>query len=90
VRTPVLQQIVRWAQDLDKSGMLSDTRVFCYSEIGHSNLHDHDRIPFFLTGGGLGNGRSLDYRGTNTTKDPKGSRSATRSSWSRSPAGWVT
>jgi hypothetical protein len=72
VRAPVLKQVVRWAQELDKDGLLQDTVVFCYSEIGHSNLHDHDRIPFFLIGGGLGNGRALDYRGTNTAKNPRG------------------
>ena len=34
------------------------------TELGDSNNHDHRRMPFFLAGGGVGDGRFLDYRGT--------------------------
>lgn len=54
----------------DEGGTLLDnTLVLLCSELGDSNLHDHDRVPFVLAGragGGLRSGRFLDYRGKNT------------------------
>jgi hypothetical protein len=57
----------------DEGGtLLSNTLVLLCSELGDSNLHDHDRVPFVLAGGtnlGLRNGRYLDYRGKNKGKN---------------------
>ncbi|MGF1509761.1 MAG: DUF1552 domain-containing protein [Myxococcota bacterium] len=72
VRRPVMSQIASWIQELERDGMLDRTLVLGYSELGHSNAHDNDRMPFFLAGGGLGNGRALDYRGTNRVRNAAG------------------
>ena len=57
----------------DEGGtLLSNTLVLLCSELGDSNLHDHDRVPFVLAGGtnlGLRTGRYLDYRGKNKGKN---------------------
>ena len=57
----------------DEGGsLLSNTVVMLCSELGDSNLHDHDRVPFVLAGkagGALRTGRFLDYRGKNKGKN---------------------
>jgi Protein of unknown function (DUF1552) len=48
--------------------LLDHTLVVLVSELGDSNRHDHQRVPFVLAGragGALKTGRLLDYRGTN-------------------------
>ena len=52
--------------------LLDNTLVMLCSELGDSNLHDHDRVPFVLAGragNALETGRFLDYRGTNGGKN---------------------
>ncbi len=54
-------------QDGDGS-LLDNTLVMVCSELGDSNRHDHDRVPFLLAGkagGVLKPGRFLDFRGSN-------------------------
>ena len=57
----------------DEGGsLLSNTLVLLCSELGDSNLHDHERVPFVLAGGtnlGLRTGRFLDFRGKNKGKN---------------------
>lgn len=56
----------------DGGSLLSNTMVLLCSELGDSNLHDHDRVPFVLAGGagvGLRPGRFLDFRGKNKGKN---------------------
>lgn len=57
----------------DEGGsLLANTLVVLCSELGDSNLHDHDRVPFVLAGGAAGalrTGRYLDYRGKNKGKN---------------------
>lgn len=59
--------IERMDQTPDDGGSLLDnTLVLLCSELGDSNVHDHDRVPFVLAGkagGALTPGRFLDYRG---------------------------
>lgn len=53
--------------DVDGS-LLDNTLVVLCSELGDSNLHDHNRVPFVLAGGAGGRlktGRFLDFRGSN-------------------------
>jgi hypothetical protein len=48
--------------------LLDNTLVVLVSELGDSNRHDHERVPFVLAGragGALETGRYLDYRGKN-------------------------
>lgn len=60
-------------QKLDKTPdeggtLLDNTIVMLFSELGDSNLHDHNRVPFVLAGragGALKTGRYLNYRGKN-------------------------
>jgi hypothetical protein len=65
--------IERMAKIPDEGGSLLDnTLVMLCSELGDSNLHDHDRVPFVLAGGAGGaleTGRYLDYRKTNNGKN---------------------
>lgn len=52
----------------DGTFLLDNTLVMVCSELGDSNRHDHDRVPFLLAGsagGALRTGRFLDYRGKN-------------------------
>jgi len=52
----------------DGTTLLDNTLVMLCSELGDSNRHDHDRVPFLLAGGGGGSlvgGRFLDFRGKN-------------------------
>ena len=57
----------------DEGGsLLSNTLVVLCSELGDSNNHDHERVPFVLAGGAGGalkTGRFLDYRGKNKGKN---------------------
>jgi hypothetical protein len=56
----------------DGGSLLSNTMVLLCSELGDSNLHDHDNVPFVLAGGagvGLKTGRYLNYRGKNKGKN---------------------
>lgn len=61
--------IERLAATPDEGGSLLDnTVVMLCSELGDSNLHDHQRVPFLLAGGAGGalrTGRFLDYRASN-------------------------
>ncbi len=53
--------------DTDGS-LLDNTLVLLCSELGDSNLHDHDSVPFVLAGragGALKTGRYLTYKGKN-------------------------
>jgi hypothetical protein len=48
--------------------LLDNSLVVLVSELGDSNRHDHDRVPFVLAGGAGGalkTGRFLDYRRKN-------------------------
>ena len=50
----------------DPSGdgsLLDHTRILLFSELGDSNLHDHNRVPFILAGAGrdFSGGRLLQY-----------------------------
>jgi hypothetical protein len=50
--------------DTDGS-LLDNTLVMLCSELGDSNLHDHERVPFVLAGGAAGKletGRYLNYK----------------------------
>lgn len=52
----------------DTGTLLDNTLVFLCSELGDSNRHDHDNMPFVLAGGAGGAlemGRSLKYDGKN-------------------------
>ena len=52
--------------------LLDNTLVMLCSELGDSNLHDHNRVPFVLAGragGALETGRFLDYRNSNGGKN---------------------
>jgi hypothetical protein len=52
--------------------LLDNTLVMLCSELGDSNLHNHDRVPFVVAGragGALETGRFLDYRQTNAGKN---------------------
>jgi hypothetical protein len=54
--------------DGDGTTLLDNTLVMVCSELGDSNAHDHNRVPFMLAGGAGGalkTGRLLDYRGSN-------------------------
>jgi hypothetical protein len=57
----------------DEGGSLLDnTLVVLCSELGDSNLHDHDRVPFVLAGGAAGaikTGRYLNYQGKHNGKN---------------------
>jgi hypothetical protein len=57
----------------DEGGsLLSNTLVVLCSELGDSNNHDHERVPFVLAGqagGAVRTGRFLDYRGKNKGKN---------------------
>lgn len=56
----------------DGGSLLSNSVVLLCSELGDSNNHDHDRVPFVLAGqagGALKTGRFLDYRGKNRGKN---------------------
>jgi hypothetical protein len=72
-----MDQFVYLIQKLDKTpdgtgSLLSNTLVVLCSELGDSNLHDHDRVPFVLAGqagGALRTGRYLDYRTKNKGKN---------------------
>ncbi|HVZ34117.1 MAG TPA: DUF1552 domain-containing protein [Polyangiaceae bacterium] len=61
--------IQKLAATPDTSGTLLDnTLVLLCSELGDSNRHDHDRVPFVLAGGAGGalkTGRFLNYEGKN-------------------------
>lgn len=61
------QLIEQLASHSDGSGTLLDnTLIFLGSELGHSNNHDHNNMPFILAGGsagGFNTGRSLVYDG---------------------------
>lgn len=51
--------------------LLDNTLVVVFSELGDSNLHDHNNMPFILAGGAggrLSTGRYLDYGGDAHTK----------------------
>jgi len=65
--------IQKLANTPDEGGsLLSNTLVVLCSELGDSNNHDHDRVPFVLAGqagGALRTGRFLDYRGKNKGKN---------------------
>lgn len=57
--------------DGQNQSLLDNTLVFLVSDLGHGTQHDHWRMPFLLAGGkntGLQVGRSMDYRGTGTTR----------------------
>lgn len=46
--------------------LLDSTLIFVFSELGDSNLHNHENMPFILAGkagGALSTGRYLDYAG---------------------------
>lgn len=72
-----MEQFVYLVQKLaatpDENGSLLDnTLVLLCSELGDSNAHDHDRVPFVLAGragGALRTGRFLDYRGKHNGKN---------------------
>jgi Protein of unknown function (DUF1552) len=52
----------------DGGTLLDNTLVLLCSELGDSNLHDHDSVPFVLAGkagGALRTGRYLSYKGKN-------------------------
>ena len=52
----------------DGGTLLDNTLVVLVSELGDSNRHDHERVPFVLAGragGALKTGRYLDYRRKN-------------------------
>ena len=56
----------------DGGSLLDNTVVMLFSELGDSNLHDHDNVPFVLAGragGALKTGRYLNYRGKNKGKN---------------------
>jgi hypothetical protein len=57
----------------DEGGSLLDNSVVVLcSELGDSNLHDHDRVPFVLAGGAGGairTGRYLNYQGKHNGKN---------------------
>jgi hypothetical protein len=61
--------IDKLANTPDQDGSLLDnTVVMLFSELGDSNRHDHDRVPFVLAGkagGSLKTGRYLNYKGKN-------------------------
>jgi hypothetical protein len=65
--------IERMEKTPDGTGsLLSNTLVVLCSELGDSNLHDHERVPFVLAGGAGGalrTGRYLDFRGKNKGKN---------------------
>jgi hypothetical protein len=59
-----LVQQLEATPDTDGS-LLDNTLVMLCSELGDSNLHDHDRVPFVLAGGAGGKletGRFLNYK----------------------------
>src|SRR5690606_3061312 len=54
--------------------VLDNTLMMHYSEIGHSNSHDFNRVPFFLAGGknlGLQTNKKVTYN-HNGNYDPNG------------------
>jgi hypothetical protein len=56
----------------DGGSLLDNTVVLLCSELGDSNLHDHDNVPFVLAGragGALKTGRYLNYRGKHNGKN---------------------
>jgi hypothetical protein len=51
--------------------LLDSTMILVFSELGDSNLHDHNNMPLILAGGGggtLSTGRYLNYGGDAHTK----------------------
>jgi hypothetical protein len=57
--------------DSDGNSMLHNTVIFLFSELGDSNDHDHNDMPFILAGnagGALQTGRLLDFKGDSHSK----------------------
>lgn len=65
--------IEKMANTPDEGGSLLDNSVVVLcSELGDSNLHDHDRVPFVLAGragGAIRTGRFLNYQGKHNGKN---------------------
>ncbi|WP_119393540.1 DUF1552 domain-containing protein [Salinibius halmophilus] len=64
------QQVTYFVQKLEQTGLLDDTLVVCYSELGDGMDHDAKDMPFFLAGGRnvLTGGRALSFNGETHTK----------------------
>lgn len=73
--TQLASFITNLANTNDGGGSLLDnTLMMHYSEIGHSNSHDYNRVPFFLAGGknfGLKTNQKITYT-HNSRYDPNG------------------
>lgn len=74
--TQLVSFITNLANTTDGSGnLLDNTLMMHYSEIGHSNSHDFNRVPFFLAGGknfGLKTNQKITYTNNISRYDPNG------------------